>query len=499
MSNRFGLGERSIDYIARVAPRDLPKFRELNFGDIDASREAIDDPQLLLEGYYDYRDAAYGIETQHLWLLLGPKGSGKTAVLEHIRLKWAKSGDRYFTLWDLSGFPVNDVTEIATGQSKGASRSQTAWEFVLLLRLLASLSEDQSIWSTNGSFTDFVKGMRTLGFLTHDWVGAVTRWRVDSIEVDARLLGQESRGSLAAGSDLNPLELTSYMKEVVGNTRSTSQHKIALDGLDSFFFESSDEWTSLAGLIQAINALNKWFSMSELPYSFVAAVRSDVFDVLPGPDLNKMKQSAVHLDWNAGGIGRSNGLWNLLTLKAAVGKPKVKNLVTQYLGRDTSVWVYPDIPTLILDHTRLLPRDVVAAMKIFQLEYAGSSLFPEENAKRAIRRYCEEYFVGEIFDNLAGILPAEKARSLASFREALRTAPTRVFTFDYVVDELAGELDKSEVRQLLKQMFDIGGLGIRNGEYTNFVYRSVGGAGFSPRHDYLLHDALTRAWNRPWA
>ncbi|QSR30909.1 hypothetical protein CFI00_10460 [Nocardioides sp. S5] len=483
-----------------MAPRDLPKFQELNFGDIDAAREAIEDPQLLLEGYFDYRQAAYGIETQHLWLLLGPKGSGKTAVLEHIRLKWALMPDRFFTLWDLSGFPVNDVTAIATGQSKGASRNQSAWEFLLLLRLLSSLSDDDSVWSTDGSLHRFVAGLRTLGFLTSDWVSAVTRWGADAITVDASLLGEDGRmGSLSDERAMNPLELTAYMKDVVATTRGSGQHKIALDGLDSFFFESSDEWASLAGLIQAMNTLNKWFKQHDLSYSFVAAVRSDVFDVLPGPDLNKIKQNAVHLDWNAGGIGRSNGLWNLLTMKAAVGRPRVTDVVSQYLGRETRVWVYPDIPTLILDHTRLLPRDVVAAMKLFQLEYGGSSIVPEENAKRAIKRYCEEYFVGEIFDNLAGILEPKKARSLASFREALRTAPTRVFSFEYVKTELAGELDASEVRQLLKQMFDVGGLGIRNGPHTDFVYRSVGGAGFSPRHDYLLHDALTRAWNRPWS
>lgn len=479
--------------------RDLPKFMELNFGDIDAAREAIEDPQLLLEGYFDYREAAYGIETKHLWLLLGPKGSGKTAVLEHIRLKWDLNPDRYFTLWDLSGFPVNDVTQIATGQTKGASRSQSAWEYVLLLRLLTSLKSDDSIWSTDDSLNGLLDGLQTLGLLANDWVGAVTRWRSEGVRIEVATLGSKVNPKTPLQDPMmNPLELTAHFRSVIETTRGPGEHKIALDGLDSFFFESSDEWSSLAGLIQAMNALNKWLRSKSLPYSFVAAIRSDVFDVLPGPDLNKIKQSAVHLDWNAGGIGRTNGLWNLLTMKAAVGRPKVTDVVAQYLGQDTKVWVYPDIPTLILDHTRLLPRDVVAAMKLFQLEYRGSSFVVEESAKRAIRRYCEEYFVGEIFDNLAGILPPSKARSLASFREALRTVPSRVFSFDYVCGELDGELDRSEVRQLLKQMFEVGGIGIRNGPHTDFVYRSVAGAGFTPRRDYLLHDALTRAWNLPF-
>jgi hypothetical protein len=47
-------------------------------------------------------------------------------------------------------------------------------------------------------------------------------------------------------------------------------------------------------------------------------------------------------------------------------------------------------------------------------------------------------------------------------------------------------------------MFDIGGIGIRNGAYTDFVHRRVGSAGFTVRHGFMLHDAFTHAWNRPW-
>ncbi|SIR94889.1 hypothetical protein [Microbacterium sp. RURRCA19A] len=115
-----------------------------------------------------------------------------------------------------------------------------------------------------------------------------------------------------------------------------------------------------------------------------------------------------------------------------------------------------------------------------------------------MRSYSEEYFVGEIFDNLAGVLDENRARHLGAFKDALRTSPSRFFTFEYVCAEVKGELDETEVKQLLKQMFEIGGIGIRNGSYTDFVYRRVGGAGFTTRHGFMLHDALTRAWNRPW-
>src|ERR1022692_4190592 len=100
-----------------------PPLRELHFGQLDAAQEAIDQPNLLLEGFYDYREAAYGISAGEVWLLLGPKGAGKTAVLEHLRLKWQSQWDRFFVYWDLRTFPVTDVTQIQTGQSPGGSRA----------------------------------------------------------------------------------------------------------------------------------------------------------------------------------------------------------------------------------------------------------------------------------------------------------------------------------------------------------------------------------------
>lgn len=118
-----------------------PPFIELHFGHLDATQEAVEEPDLLRAGYYDYREAMYGISTRNTWLLLGPKGSGKSAALENIRLTWHDRPDRFFTYWNLAGFPVNDVTAIYMGQSSGSSRAQAAWEFLLLLRVVESLDD----------------------------------------------------------------------------------------------------------------------------------------------------------------------------------------------------------------------------------------------------------------------------------------------------------------------------------------------------------------------
>lgn len=472
----------------------LPKFELLEFGELDAALEADQMPELLLKGYYDYNQAVQKILAGRTWILLGPKGSGKSAALEHIRLKWQDEWNRFFTGWDLAGFPVNDMTKIQMGQSAGGSRNQAAWEFVLLLRVIETLSSDQGR-STTPHFDKVVSNLRERGLLTSDWSAAVAAWSGTAVKLDLKIFSAETK---AEAIPITPLEANVFLRELLETVSTESKHIVAIDGLDSFFFEQDDEWASLAGLMQATLSLNRYLVKLDLPVSIVVAARTDVFDMLPGPEINRLKSHAVHLDWHRHGIGADNHLWKLLTEKARVRAPLVNNIVGQYLSREVVIGPHRAMPEFLLDNTRLLPRDAVAMMRYLQQEYRGGGRVAEANAKRAVKRYCEEYFVGEIFDNLAGILDISKARSLSSFKDALRTAPTRQFTFDYVCQEVEGELERSEVKRLLKQMFEIGGIGVQNNGYVNFVFRRTGGEGFTTRYEFLLHDALTRAWNRRW-
>jgi hypothetical protein len=472
----------------------LPKFEILNFGEVDAALEALQMPELLLDGYYDYKEAVHHVVGGGMWLILGPKGSGKSAVLEHIRLKWSEEWNRFFTGWNLAGFPVNDVTKMSMGQSAGASRNQAAWEFLLLLRVIESLASDEGL-RVDAKFYAVVKNLKSKGLISSDWSSSVAAWSTTTFRLDLKIFSTETKLEPAT---ISPLEANAHLRGMIAACRTDSQHVIALDGLDSFFFEQQDEWASLAGLMQATLSLNRFLKELGLPVSIVVAARSDVIEVLPGPEINRLKSHAVYLDWHANGIGSRNHLWKLLSQKVSVSHPAVTNVLSQYLNRPIQIGPHTELAQFLLDHTRLLPRDAVALMRFLQRNYRGNGKVPESNAIAAVRAYCEEYFVGEIFDNLAGILDQSRARHIESFKDALRTSPSRFFSFAYICEEVKGELDPVEVKQLLKQMFEIGGIGIRNGAHTDFVYRRSSGAGFTVRQGFMLHDALTRAWNRPW-
>lgn len=61
-------------------------FRDIEFGRADAKEEGAEYPDLLINGYLDSTGVINLALNCSTFLFLGYKGSGKTALLEHIRL-----------------------------------------------------------------------------------------------------------------------------------------------------------------------------------------------------------------------------------------------------------------------------------------------------------------------------------------------------------------------------------------------------------------------------
>ena len=454
----------------------------------------------MTKGFFDYKSAAYGITAGETWLLLGPKGAGKSAVLEHLRLDWEGRWDKFYTYWNLQDFPVADVSRIQTGESSGSARSQSAWQLILLLKVFESLRQDNGLITTP-AFNAISKDLGAAGLLEQDWKARVIKWTKASATIKMPVV---ELGLGVDNSEVGTAHATTILRHTLAAVGTDAQHVIALDGLDQFFFEIDAEWDSLAGLTHAIASVNRLFRDAGSRVSVVAAIRSDIFDVLPSPESNKLKPHTVRLDWSPNGIGKGNLLWEVVSSKARVSKPDLRDSIPKiYLQGPISIGPHSSIPEYFLDNTRLLPRDLIALLNKLKEIHGGSSPVKEGDARECIRQYADDYFVGEIFNNLAGVLPSTASRKLPVFRDALQSLPTRFFSFDDMISELSGVLEPIEIRTLLKQLFEIGGMRVRNysgagAEYTDFVFRRVAGAGFTTRHGFLLHNALVVAWNRPW-
>lgn len=410
----------------------------------------------------------------------------------------------FFSLWQLGGWPVGDVTKIQMGVSDGDASSQGALEFLLLLRLFDSLTVDQGA-VVPGDVLRFRKDLEKLGLLgNHDLRTRFVDWPASTVRFSVLGVGAEGTASTNSATLYH---LTTYLREACSKVRTNSNHRLALDGLDQFFAESDADWRSLAGLVHAVQAVNIFFRGERLNAGVVLAIRSEIFASLPSTDSAELLNHSVRLDWTDQGIDSRNLLWEMVnrkalaSIRAGFGANPFKDLRGAYLHERMHRGMYLEMPQYLLSYTRLLPRDLVALMRQLQEVHPGSGPVSSDQAVETVRRYSERYFVAEIFNNLHGALEDAVGRKTMAFKEALASVPSRYFTAESIGQELRGVFEYEELRPALRRLYEIGAVGIRRGrpgsEYTDFVFRRTEGGSFNFRSGSALHSSLVIAWNVP--
>ena len=77
------------------------------------------------------------------FLFLGYKGSGKSALAEHLRLSSEQDSELFVTTTILADFPYSDFAGLVKGEGEAESRFPTAWSWLILLALFDSFATDQ--------------------------------------------------------------------------------------------------------------------------------------------------------------------------------------------------------------------------------------------------------------------------------------------------------------------------------------------------------------------
>jgi hypothetical protein len=487
-----------------MANAKYPHLESLDFGRLDAREEAKSAPKLLLEGFFDFENAAYDVASGHAWVLIGPKGAGKSACLEHLRLTWQNQHDRFLSRWDLGSFPVADVTRIQVGSSLGPTSTQAAWEFLLLLRMFESLIGDQGA-TYPGEVTGFYKSLVSAGLVGGpDLRTKFFDWSKTTVKFNVLLFGVEGSTREA---EATPLQVVDLLKRAIASIGTESRHILAVDGLDSFFAQAQDQRESLGALLDASHEVNHFLLDTQTRSSVVLAIRHDMFVALPSTDSAKLGDHAVELDWSRGGISKGEDLWQLLNAKARASVPAshvgltLGDIRKAYLAEAIGIGPHNALPPYLLAQTRLIPRDLVALMTTIQKCHKGAGQVREQTVVAAVKQYSDTYFIREMRNNLSHVLPGQSDK-VSAFFDALSVLPSREFNADSLRPELDGIVERQELRALLNQLFLAGGLGVRsrNGGmvHTNFIFRKTSGGGFSFVADYVLHNALVSALNLNW-
>lgn len=122
----------------------MERFNDINFGQARAEWESATNPELIQKGFLDPNGIVPVLMDKSTYLVLGSKGSGKSAIAEKLRLESTYKTKTITTIEHLSDFPYTSFGKIMAGKEEPEARFPTTWSWLLLIVLLDSFSKGPS-------------------------------------------------------------------------------------------------------------------------------------------------------------------------------------------------------------------------------------------------------------------------------------------------------------------------------------------------------------------
>lgn len=278
-------------------------LKELRFGELAAES---DDK---LFDYFVVTPVAERIVTNNVGLVLGRKGSGKTALFRQTEELLKEFGYGHVQVIRLN---MDDHAWAAFRdfQTLGLSREHAAtvsWQLALLLQLAAAMVEDTARpWSV-GAQAD----LKVIRRFIEDNFGKIT----PDLSKSKKLIGQFTGLKVGAfgasleaqfkGTHDGPRELVPALTDAISQRLVAPLMETAwltvLDQLDESWDGSQDKKDLLVGLLKAVKRMNDDFKWRGTPASgarAVAFLRTDIHESLEFDDKDKHRDSIEEISWN---------------------------------------------------------------------------------------------------------------------------------------------------------------------------------------------------------
>ena len=481
-------------------PNDLTEdFLSINFGYASAQQEGTRAPDLLIDGYVDLHKISDAALNGSEFLVLGYKGSGKSAVSERLRLLHQNNSQVFLTTIDLGDFPYTAFSNIVPGTESPQARYPAAWSWLLLIHLISSLDKDANLdIPDKTAFDQTMAVLREMGLLPI--MGLPNLIRVTSetavkVTIPPFFEGQHKRQT----AHIDVPYYVENLKRLLTNLRTSSKHLLVLDGLDEIVTTQSAQWDSLGALIFEVNRLNTTFASNGLNAKVLLLCRTDIFELLDGANKNKVRQdSSIEMDWysNPSAPGESR-LVSIANLRAKVALGRNVNVLGEFFppklfGQKTSM--------LLLENTRHTPRDFLQLLRMIQSACTDGGLSPE-NIRNGIRRYSIEYFLPEIIDELQGYVTSNEIKEFFRLTGAMRQRDFSQKELHALAVTEKSLLPAEKIDTVLRALFECSALGniqtLERGQvHFTFRYRNRH-TPFNIRQRMLLHRGMWRALNLP--
>ena len=431
------------------------------------------------------------------FLFLGYKGSGKSALAEHLRLSAESDSQVFVTASVLADFPYTDFASIVKGSKEVESRLPTAWSWLILLALFGTFAKDEGSSTRHQSdFAEALEILRKHGLLptpSLKEVVQVSSKQSFKLTIPKVVEAGIERTSAPTGDIPYFVE---RLRLIASTFRSESRHLLIIDGLDEVLTQNEIQYQSLAALIIEAARLNMFFHRNGTPAKVLLLCRTDLFERLPSANKNKLRQdSAIHLDWYHDPRQPSSSmLLELANLRARLMYPGIVDVFLQFFPREVD---YQDTRAFLLDLTRHTPRDFLQLLSQVQ-KFSDGRALTREQVLSGVRQYSIDYFLPEIRDELHGYVEPVDIDLAFDLIGSLRK---RDFEYRELVDKTGStsRFNNLSLDRVIRALFECSAVGnVHNRSsgttYYTFRYRNRNST-LNLDDRLILHRGMWKAMN----
>lgn len=489
----------------------MRRIKELYFGMAAAENEVAADPARFHSTYFDKWDVVSKFAKHDKFLILGPKGAGKSAAARYVELEWRRLYGEYSVFSTFVDFdelnrtqtPLASLDRKIVGQVPALTDS--AWRLFLAVRLLDSLLRDASCsLSKDAQVLKLVDNLRSAGLASDDFPQVLRRVRERRGGLNFPALGLLADSKSAETDSLSAGQVGDALIDLILSARTDNTHMLAIDGLDKAIGDQPAYWETLAALVRVTDGLTRTFRQSKSQHLHILVMcRSDVFRRVRFADAAKIAaDGGVYMDWSAESDDpRDTQLWDYMARKASITEAELFSLLPKSVdvGKLSGTRrIQSD--RYILQFTRYTPRDMTLLFNSFADQAApqGSRVLSNTEVRRGVDHFASRHLLTEMMSEATGLLPDPV---IDRFEQILSGLPSRVFTTEDLARAMgdAGVLDTISLPEFGEYLFLQGAIGNYRprSNYVQFYHRRDAYK-YQKSGPWLLHTGLIYAFNIPW-
>lgn len=481
----------------------ITEFQRIDFGYASAQAEARENPALLTDGYLDLHNLSERVASGREWLILGYKGSGKSAIAERLRLIYENEPLMFVDVVNIEDFEYVKFSNIVRSSEALETELPTAWSWILYAYLLNSFFRDQGVSVDLPEEYEQVKSaFSEMGLSPVFDLNTIVRVSSESsFQLTIPRFAEKKWTKKTEAAQVDIRWFVYNLRPFIAKLRSQSKHILVIDGLDDILATSQTQYASIGALIFEVHRINDFLKKNSIPAKIVVLCRTDIFQLLGGANKNKIRQDyAIDLDWNSNPKAPGKSLLvQIGNIRASMSLKRKTDVASKYLPRRIEG---KNTLKMLLDMTRHTPRDYLQLLSYVQRSAASIPIQIDE-MRNGIREYSSKYFLPEIHDELDGYASVEEIKGITA---AIEQIAKRDFSYEDIqrsATDIGWNVSDEELEKVLRVLYECSAIGNvrvlkRTGKrYLSYKYRNRN-SHYKKNERIILHRGLWRAFNIQW-